>query len=79
MDEYILTAIVKVQYVSAYATLTWQFENWKQRMSIPSSLSPSMKVVIAGMDVILTPIDNLALSPGPGHTVQLYNDIVMLQ
>ena len=58
MDEYILTAIVKVQYVSAYATLTWQFENWKQRMSICNSLFPFMNFVRAGMDAI-TPIDLL--------------------
>ena len=50
MEEYILTAIVMVHYTSAYATLTWQFENWKQRMSICNSLFPFMNVVRAGMD-----------------------------
>ena len=58
MDEYILTAIVMVQYMSAYATLTWQFENWKQRMSICNSLFPFTNVVRTGMDAV-TPIDLL--------------------
>ena len=55
MDEYILTAIVMVHYMSA---LTWQLENWKQRMGICNSLFPFMNVVRTGMDAV-TPIDLL--------------------
>ena len=38
--------------------LTWQFENWKQRMSICNSLFPFTNVVRRGMDAV-TPIDLL--------------------